>query len=125
MREKGRGAARADFDVKSLLSGNLDLIAGSIESVARNGLDAVRMPEIKKEVYIVDARSGDGGVQWAAINGALFNPIIKRHIESGRIPNGGRDVEVPLSDDADPDAEDLVKGYWPAVRRRVKQLLLS
>ncbi len=123
--EEGRGAAQADFDVQALLSGNLSVVAGVIDSILSNGLSSIKMPEIARELYIVDARSGDGGVQWASINGALFNPIIKRHIESGRIPNGGRDLEVPLSDDADPDAEDLVKDYWPAVRTRVRQFLLS
>lgn len=123
--EEGKGTAQADFDVKALLANNLKLVTDVTGSIVRNGLSSVKMPEIVKEIYIVDARSGDGGVQWASINGALFNPIIRKHIQSGRIPNGGMDLEVPLSDNADPDAEDLVKDYWPAVRRRVRQLLLS
>lgn len=122
--EESQGTAHADFDVKELLAGNLSLVGSAVESVLRNGLGSIQMPDIEREIYIVDANSGDGGVQWASVNGALFNPIIRRLIATGRIPNGGRDLEVPLSDTSNPHAWDLVREYWGPVRRRVKELLL-
>ncbi len=123
--EETTGAAHADFDIKSLLSHNLSVIPSVVGSLLLSGLSSIAIPELKREIYIVDAKSGDGGVQWASVNGALFNPIIRGHIRSGRIPNGGRDLEVPLSSTADPDAPDLVKSYWAPVRRRVRELLLA
>ncbi len=121
--EESTGAAQADFDVKSFFPASLSAIPSVIGSVMQNGLSSIAMPEIKREIYIVDPRSGDGGVQWASINGAFFNRIVREQIKSGRIPNGGRDLEVPLSSSSDPDAQDLVNGYWAPVRKRVRDLL--
>jgi hypothetical protein len=104
-----------DFDVKGLLVENLwRLITDRGDS--SGGEHTV--PGIRRTIYIVDPASGDGGVQWVRAN-AHTNPITRRDMDAGKYTELA--MEVPYN--GDPNAADLVTGYWPDVRQLISSRL--
>ncbi|MDP3888435.1 MAG: LCP family protein [bacterium] len=108
-----------DFNMQDLLLGNLasvgDLFGNALKAKLF-GEDLSFMPQINKNVYIVDRSQGDGGVSW--VKGSQ-NPLTQQEYASGfytdpnmEIPGGGN-----------PYAEDLINDYWKTIREKVKELL--
>lgn len=110
-----------DFDIHQLLLSNLNQLPSigwnSLVSLFDSSEESL-MPEIGKNIYIVDITQGDGGVRWA--KGDLHH-ITRQDWEGGVYldPN----TEVPYG--ADPYAEDLIKDYWKSIRETVKRHLKS
>ena len=96
----------------------LEMLRASIQpSVARGLLGRITLPTFGDSTYIVDDRSGDGGVEW--VTGSA-NPIIQRELADGLYVD--RSFSVPKNG-ANPDAADLVTGYWPTVRDLIRERL--
>ena len=100
-----------DFDPLAMLR------AGIQPSVARGLLGQISLPTFEGSTYIVDERSGDGGVEWVT---ASANPIFQHELEAGFYID--RSFAVPLAG-ADPSAPNLATGYWPSVRQLVRERL--
>jgi len=82
------------------------------------GARAEKFPvTVARNVYVVDYKIGDGGVQW--VTGSL-NPIMVRDLKNGIYPDIA--MSVPLGK-ADPNAPDLPTNYWSSVRQLVRQRL--
>ena len=96
----------------------MELLRASIQpSVARGLLGEITLPTFGDSTYIVDDHSGDGGVEW--VTGSA-NPIIQRELADGLYVD--RSLAVPKNG-ANPDAIDLVSGYWPSVRELIRRRL--
>jgi LytR_cpsA_psr family len=94
----------------------LEMLRASIQpSVARGLLGRITLPTFGDSTYIVDDLSGDGGVEW--VTGSA-NPIIQRELADGLYVD--RSFSVPKNG-ANPDAIDLVSGYWPSVRQLIRE----
>jgi cell envelope-related transcriptional attenuator-like protein len=95
-----------------------DLILRSIGSAVSSSFKGdLRLPTMGQSVYVVDDRSGDGGVEW--VTGST-NPIVSDDLRNGVY----HDVSFSIpKDGANPYAPDLVAHYWPSVRALVKQRL--
>ncbi|MBI2304105.1 MAG: LCP family protein [Chloroflexi bacterium] len=106
-----------DFYVQDLLLNNVDALVAGLREVGRSDSELI-FPEIRKSLYIVDGRHGDGGVRWVRAE-ASVNPIVKREIDEGVYPDFA--IEVP--EGGNPKAGDLVAGYWPSVRNLVSKAL--
>ncbi len=106
-----------DFDSTALLANNIRAVAEGLKAFVSGGSDQGVEPEVGRTLYIVDRRHGDGGVRWVKGND---EPIIKSEFESGLYVDQNMEVAVG----GDPYAEDLVSGYWPAVRAVVKNGLM-
>ena len=106
-----------DFDVRGLLVENLwQLITDRRDT---EGIEHA-VPSIARTLYIVDPASGDGSVQWIRAN-AITNPATRRDLEAGRYT----ELAMELPYNGDPDAADLITGYWPDVRQLVSRRLSS
>jgi len=105
-----------DFDVRGLLVENLWRLITDRGS-SSSGADQ-EVPSIARTVYVVDPASGDGGVQWVRAN-AVTNPHTKRDLDAGRYTELA--MEIPYN--GDPNAPDLVTGYWPDVRLLIRNRL--
>jgi len=117
--QSGSQAIQYDFDPLGLLVSHLgDVISGVGRFAKSEGCD-LGASRIGKTLYVVDPAVGDGGVQWVSMQ-VLTNPIAKRDLESGVYPLAGAGMELPLNSDP---YGDLITGYWPSVRRLVKQSL--
>lgn len=110
------GEISADFDLRSLLLGNLLNFTPDIGGIFSQKEEEV-FPEIRKSIYIVDSAHGDGGVQWV---NASQSPAVRSELSRKFYPDGS--FEVPQN--ANPNAEDLITGYWRSTRDRIKTLLL-
>lgn len=98
----------------------IGLLLKSVQPSLVNDLQGdIQLPSLSQGLYIVDERSGDGGVEW--VTGSA-NPIIRQELEDGIYVD--RSFSVP-KDGADPYAPDLIAHYWPSVRELVKQRLTS
>lgn len=112
-----RGVLNFDFDPRVLLVKNLwDLTTGLGRFVVSDNKDL--MPEIRKEIYLVDSAHGQGGVRWVMGDP---NPITRRDVARGVYKDLA--TEVPIG--GNPYAEDLVTGYWSSVRETIKRLILD
>jgi hypothetical protein len=110
--ELDRKSIMFDFDPSSLVLQSLqNLIFRSAQGIV------VVLPSIGSSVYVVDQRSGDGGVEW--ITGST-NPIMQRDLEAGVYAD--HSMSVPTGS-ADPYAADLVAEYWTSVRTLIKDKL--
>lgn len=114
--EVGSGTIAYDFDVKALLANNLGEIAASVGAALGRSESSAGVPEVDRTVYVVDPSSGDGGVQWVNANAAT-NPATRADLAAGRYVDTA--MEVPYA--GDPYAANLATGYWPDVRRVVRQ----
>jgi hypothetical protein len=93
----------------------LEMVRTSIQpSVARGLVGRITLPSFGGSTYVVDERSGDGGVEW--VTGSV-NAIIRQELANGLYVD--RSFSVPKNG-ADPYAADLVAGYWPSVRELVR-----
>ena len=95
-----------------------DLILRSLGTAISNGFRGdMRLPTLGQSVYVVDDRSGDGGVEW--VTGST-SPIARDDLQNGVY----NDVSFSIpKDGANPYATDLVAHYWPSVRALIKQRL--
>jgi hypothetical protein len=115
LRERKAGALDYDFDLRSLLVGNIkNAFTLQRLSCEGDGFTAA----IGKTIYIVDPAHGQGGVQWVTSDP---NPVTRRDIQQGVYP--GLAFAVPYN--ANPYSDDLVRHYWPSVRQRIKALLTN
>lgn len=87
-----------DFAPEALV---LKMLAGAADGYQRS--EGLGFPDFGKKIYLVDGAHGDGGVRWA-----------KEYLWYMEIPIG---ILNPNGD--------LVKEYWPSVRAKVKELLLT
>ncbi len=110
-RESERGSIGYDFDAPAL-------VLDGLQRLVLAGAGATALPAMGQSIYIVDERSGDGGVEW--VTGSQ-NPIMQRDLADG-VYAGGNSFSVPKGD-ADPYAPDLVNHYWGSVRELIKQRL--
>jgi len=110
-----------DFDSQKLLQNNIGWIFGNLGGfIVTDASGKSVMPEMGKNIYIHDPKSGAGGVQW--VNGnADINPSTRRDINRGEFPD--RNMAVPLGSNS--QSSDLVKGYWWYLRSHIKRLILS
>lgn len=101
-----------DFDPTTLLLRSIQRYVANLA----NG--TITLPSMGTSLYVVDQRSGDGGVEW--VTGSQ-NPIMQRDVENGVY---ARDLafSVPKGS-ADPYASDLIAQYWTAVRELVRRKL--
>jgi hypothetical protein len=100
-----------DFDATTLLF-------KTISQYVAAGARGEKFPiTVARNVYVVDYKIGDGGVQW--VTGSL-NPIMVRDLKNGVYPDIA--MSVPLGK-ADPSAPDLPTNYWSSVRQLVRQRL--
>lgn len=112
--KSSKGTLDFDFDPQELLLGNLmEVAAEAGKSIFRSNGEGKPF-STGETVYIVDSAHGDGGVQWV---NASESPVIVDEVKKGRFPD--RAMEVPI--DANPNAENLAKGYWGSVRSLVKK----
>jgi hypothetical protein len=95
-----------------------DLILHSFGSAVSSSFKGdMRLPTMGQSVYVVDYRSGDGGVEW--VTGST-NPIARDDLRNGVYD----DVSFSIpKDGADPYAPDLIAHYWPSVRDLIRQRL--
>ncbi|MCL4368895.1 MAG: LCP family protein [Actinobacteria bacterium] len=107
-----------DFDSTSLLVNNIKAVADSLKTIVFSGSGDQIEPEVGKTLYIVDQRQGQGGVEW--VKGST-DPVIAQEFERGFYLDQNMEVAVG----GNPYIEDLIEGYWPAVRSLVKSTLLS
>lgn len=113
--EASDGGIAADFQLQNLLLNNLGEVTRGIGGLFSD-TEGADFPEIRRSIYIVDSAHGDGGVQWV---NASQSPAVRRELARKFYPDGS--FEVPIN--ANPDAEDLVTGYWRSVREKIKALL--
>lgn len=93
-----------------------DMVIDSIKGLLQGQL---RFPSIGENIYVVDIASVGkgklgGGVTWykaAAKNNQIISDRVSRGVYSDSFP-----VELPSSPNADPNATDVVTGYYPSVR---------
>lgn len=107
-----------DFDPKQLLVDNIgNTIGGLIRS---NSFDRGGLIEVNKEIYIHDPKSGAGGVAWVP-GQRVLNRSVADDWNRGvyKDPN----MAIPIGGNA--NAADLVTGYWPNLRFRIKQLVMN
>lgn len=122
----GRGQIQTDFELTDYLAALLNLRSlGEARRVFEgDGL----IPKKGRWIYIVDDKHGDGGVQWVTAN-ATHNPYTRRDLEAGIYGDeaGGWGYQLPhawrLDYAANPDADDLVTGYWHPMRYWTHKLL--
>lgn len=106
-----------DFKLVNLILKSLPPIIRTVFWARIKGEEVEVIPETGKSVYVVDGRSGDGGVVWV---NADDNPLTKEEKSRGRY---GKDMAYEVPYEADPYADDLVTGYWKSVRELVKRKL--
>ncbi|MBI5030587.1 MAG: LCP family protein [Chloroflexi bacterium] len=111
------GGVAYDFDPVPLVVNNLRETASSVGKLTQSTSHEIRMPTIRRSIYVVDPAHGEGGVRWVE-GDALENPIAKKDIETGVYPHLA--YEVPSG--ANPYG-DLVTEYWGPVRSLVKSTL--
>jgi hypothetical protein len=114
---------RAEIDRKSIAF-DFDPTTLVLQSVQQSALRATQgrsfvLPTMGTSIYVVDQSSGDGGVEW--ITGSL-NPIVRRDLKAGLYVD--KSMSVPKGA-ADPYADDLVTGYWTAVRDLIRNRLFA
>ena len=113
------GAVASDFDPMPLVVNNLRETAGSMSQIAQSSSREIKMPSIRRSIYVVDPAHGEGGVRWVE-GDAYDNPIAKKDIETGVYPHLA--FEVPAG--ANPYGN-LVTEYWGPVRTLVKTTLVD
>ncbi len=118
---KALGFLRSEIDRKGVVF-DFDattLIMQSIQNLVFRAAQgaALTLPSVGQSVYVVDRRSGDGGVEW--VTGST-NPIMQRDLEDGVYAD--KSMSVPMGS-ADPYADDLVADYWTSVRALIKDRL--
>ncbi|MCL5783868.1 MAG: LCP family protein [Patescibacteria group bacterium] len=111
-----KGNISNDFDTKALLLNQLLNLPNILRRTDNNAAGETVVPKIEQTVYVVDAMSGDGGVQWVT---ASENPVMKDDLQKHVYVD--KAMAVPI--DANPYARDLVKEYWPSVRKLIREKL--
>ena len=128
--QRGKGLLRYDANLREFFTNNIWSIIDSLRNVIIHK-DDISLIEFGKALYVVDpAQSevkGGLGIRWVTAE-AVENPIIKREIEEKFYEYPGvvgdpYGVEVPVG--GDPNAPDLVNGYWKSMRSRIKALVLE
>ena len=114
--KNGKTGIACDFNPAELILNGMPSLIGSLAWARIRGKRIVFHPQTDKSVYVVDGRSGDGGVTWVTSDA---NPLTKRDLAEGRYND--RHMEVPLG--GDPYADDLIESYWRSVRTLVKKKL--
>ncbi|MBI2405741.1 LCP family protein [Candidatus Microgenomates bacterium] len=128
--QRSKGLLRYDVNLGEFFTNNLGSIIDSLRNVVVHK-DDIALIEFGKALYVVDpAQSevkGGFGIRWVTAE-AVENPIIKREIEEKFYEYPGvvgdpYGVEVPVG--GDPNAPDLVTGYWKSMRSRIKALVFE
>jgi hypothetical protein len=110
-RELERKNIEYDFDIFALLINGL-------RKVATNPSVKLTVPTVSRNIYLVDATSGDGGFVWLP---ASNSPIIQQELKQGLYQD--KAMEIPWGR-VDPNATNLAANYWFSVRGVLKRKLL-
>lgn len=111
------GAVAYDFDPVPLVVNNLRETASTVSTITQSSSREIKMPTIRRSIYVVDPAHGEGGVRWVE-GDAIENPVAKKDIETGVYPHLA--YEVPSGSNP---YGDLVTEYWGPVRSLVKSTL--
>jgi hypothetical protein len=96
------------------------LLLQTINQYVTGGARGQKIPvSLTRNLYVVDWKIGDGGVQW--VTGSP-NPIMQQDLKNGLYVDIA--MSVPLGK-ADPYAADLSANYWTSVRQLVRQRLIQ
>lgn len=118
LHETAHGHITWDFNPAVLIVNNIGAVLPNLKEIVGRTEVGPSIPSIDRALYVVDPSAGDGGVRW--VDGDP-NPITKRDLAEGVYPDAGKGTEIPFN--ADPYG-DLVRDYWPSVRRLVRRFLL-
>lgn len=114
-----------DFNPAALILDDLPSMIGSILRARLERKKLALSVGTGTSVYIVDQRSGDGGVTW--ITSDKGNPITESDLAKGVYTDPSQrrlyDMEIPIG--GDPYADDLIEGYWKRIRKLVKEKLTA
>lgn len=112
-----------DFDPSSLLIDHFQDFARELVIAPFNGTSLDLIPGEGKNLYIVDKtqmidKSQRPAIRW--VKGDP-NPVTHQDIARGRYPDPN--MEIPYN--ADPYAQDLIRGYWKPVRDSIRSFLIN
>jgi anionic cell wall polymer biosynthesis LytR-Cps2A-Psr (LCP) family protein len=110
-RELERKNIEYDFDISALFF-------NSLRKAASNPSAKLTVPTVSLNVYLVDAKSGDGGFVWLPASGS---PIIQQEFKQGLYQD--KAMAIPWGR-VDPNAQNLAAYYWFSVRGVLKRKML-
>lgn len=122
--KKSKTEITCDFNPAQLILEGMPSLISKITWAKIRGKKIQFDPYVDKSVYVVDGRSGDGGVTWITSDD---NPITKRDLANGVYTDKkqGRFFDMEIALHGDPYADNLAEGYWKSVRQLVKAKLTS